>query len=58
MEPVTAHLHEFILTAMHQTMIYEIEIGLGSRVFPHLALSYDLTEDIAGNFGRIFEKRN
>jgi hypothetical protein len=26
----------------------EIEIGLGSRVFPHLALSYDLTEDIAG----------
>lgn len=26
----------------------EIEIGLGSRVFPHIALSYDLTEDIAG----------
>ncbi|MBK8661260.1 MAG: hypothetical protein IPN18_05425 [Ignavibacteriales bacterium] len=26
----------------------EIEIGLGSRVFPHLALSYDLTEDIDG----------
>lgn len=26
----------------------EIEIGLGSRVFPHLAISYDLTDDIAG----------